>query len=81
MFSYYICRLIKTQRRILFTVRTVGKFSKKYFNFRNDGMWELMNFILEHDEKYVVPPNTVIIDIFINTFILGKRFISWMKAL
>lgn len=44
-------------------------------------MWELMNFILEHDEKYVVPPNTVIIDIFINTFILGKRFISWMKAL
>ncbi|XP_073846478.1 fatty acyl-CoA reductase 2-like [Musca autumnalis] len=43
--------LMKTNRRIIYTIRTIGKFSKKYFELKNDGMWELLDFIKQHDEK------------------------------
>uniref|UniRef100_T1PI25 Fatty acyl-CoA reductase n=1 Tax=Musca domestica TaxID=7370 RepID=T1PI25_MUSDO len=51
--------LLQANRKIFYAVRTLGKFSKKYFEFQNDGMWNVLKFTLEHDENrrfYVVDP-------------------------
>ncbi|XP_073813122.1 putative fatty acyl-CoA reductase CG8306 [Musca autumnalis] len=43
--------LLKTTRRIIYTLRTIGRFSKQYYELNNDGMWELYDFSKQHDEK------------------------------
>ncbi|XP_061394557.1 putative fatty acyl-CoA reductase CG8306 [Musca vetustissima] len=44
--------LLKTTRRIIYTVRTLGKFSKKYFEFHNEGMWDLYYATMENDRDH-----------------------------
>ncbi|XP_073813120.1 putative fatty acyl-CoA reductase CG8306 [Musca autumnalis] len=71
--------LLKTTRRIIYTIRTMGRFSKKYFEMKNDGMWEIFNFMLQHDEKrrfYIVEPTKIDHDVVFRGLLLGlKRFI------
>ncbi|XP_013098150.2 putative fatty acyl-CoA reductase CG5065 [Stomoxys calcitrans] len=43
--------LLKTTRRIHYTSKAVGEFAVKYYDFSNEGMWELYHYQQKYDKK------------------------------
>ncbi|XP_073846473.1 putative fatty acyl-CoA reductase CG8306 isoform X1 [Musca autumnalis] len=71
--------LLKATRRIIYTIRTIGKFSKIYYEIKNDGMFEVFDFMMQHDEKrrfYIMAPTEVDHDFAFRGALRGlKKFI------